>query len=368
MKLHVVRDLNGIEALKQRWTELDQDHPFRSFDWYFSWFEHCSSGEAPYVITDQNTQSETQMIAPFYSTTTRLGGRKLCLAADGHVCTDYGQIASHDLRFESNISNLMWWLASGDPWHNHAYCEFDGLPQNCSTTLSTLSELNRVGFEPEIFELQNCWEVGLPETWEELNARFSKKHRRKTKKALSNLDNCEVHSLADSDFDSLWPEFVRLHQMRRTQVGDPGCFADSNFERFLRHATRRLGRRDLADVHIVESKNQPVAASLSFFSPTKTFMYQTGFDPGFSKLEPGYMLIVAALRQAIARRHRYFDFMRGDEPYKQRWNADAVPMLKLRFRIHDSFRNRIEDRLRWSRDILKSSFKQLRGQSQYAGA
>ena len=50
-----------------------------------------------------------------------------------------------------------------------------------------------------------------------------------------------------------------------------------------------------------------------------TYFYQSGFDPAYSKLSPGTVMIAHAIRRAIEGGYTTFDFLRGDEAYKRRW-------------------------------------------------
>ena len=48
------------------------------------------------------------------------------------------------------------------------------------------------------------------------------------------------------------------------------------------------------------------------------------------KLEPGHLLFTAMVRRAIDRGDSYFDFLRGNEPYKEYWGAEPHAQNKLR--------------------------------------
>jgi CelD/BcsL family acetyltransferase involved in cellulose biosynthesis len=57
--------------------------------------------------------------------------------------------------------------------------------------------------------------------------------------------------------------------------------------------------------------------------------YIGGFDPQFSSLSPGSLLIGHAIEQAEAEGAAHFDFLRGAEAYKYRWGAVDEPMFTL---------------------------------------
>ena len=46
--------------------------------------------------------------------------------------------------------------------------------------------------------------------------------------------------------------------------------------------------------------------------------------------QPGNLINLMILRQAIARGYRAYDFLRGDEPYKARFGAEPRPSVDFR--------------------------------------
>jgi CelD/BcsL family acetyltransferase involved in cellulose biosynthesis len=47
--------------------------------------------------------------------------------------------------------------------------------------------------------------------------------------------------------------------------------------------------------------------------------YLSGFDPAYERLGPGSLLIEHAMTFARHAGQRWFDFLRGSEPYKYGW-------------------------------------------------
>ena len=74
-------------------------------------------------------------------------------------------------------------------------------------------------------------------------------------------------------------------------------------------------------------------------------------------MEPGYLLIVTAMNWAMFNGLTRYDFMRGDEPYKTRWNATPVPLVKLQFVLTSNLRARIRDQYLQSRALFKSGLR-----------
>ena len=80
----------------------------------------------------------------------------------------------------------------------------------------------------------------------------------------------------------------------------------------------------------LELDGAPIAIEYSFTGGDTVYYYQGGFDPAVSKLGPGWLMTALSMRAAIAEGYRYFDFLRGDEPYKASWNATPRPLVERR--------------------------------------
>ncbi len=362
MNIQIISDLKEIARLKPRWNQLSADKPFSSWEWYHSWYANMSSARRvkPLVFIEQTAGGEVSTIAPFYLTRSKLGASRLCLAADGCACTDYGQIIAKPRQYSYSISKVASWLTTFNQSRaNIDFIELGGLTADASTTLELHNRLVGCGFVPKHELLENCWATDLPTSWSELDATFSRKLRRKTKKSVDRLAECNILDSRSTGFDRLWASLVALHQMRRDAVGDSGCFSVPGFDGFLQSAARGLCERNLAEILVIEYQGLPIAATLVFTDRKTAYMYQTGFDPAFAHLEPGYLLIVAAMQWSIENGLDRFDFLRGNEPYKTRWNTTPVPMVRLRFQLSDNLRTRLDNRLQVSKSVLKSSLKRL---------
>ena len=122
----------------------------------------------------------------------------------------------------------------------------------------------------------------------------------------------------------------RLHTLRFESKGEPGVFADSQFESFLRSAVLDFDRDGKCEIIVASQNGQAIAAQLYFDSAEGFQQYQSGYDPEAMKLEPGHLLFTAMVQKAISRGDSCFDFLRGNEPYKEYWGARPHVQNKLR--------------------------------------
>jgi CelD/BcsL family acetyltransferase involved in cellulose biosynthesis len=193
--------------------------------------------------------------------------------------------------------------------------------------------LQAAGWSLEERPIGGAWRVRLPATPEDYVNLLHKSRRRKVNKAKRLLNEGKVRFEAIwewSRIDELWSEFVRLHQKRREALGQSGCFSDPRFGIFLRHATERMAQNQQCWMGTLWAGEEPIGINLNFQSGDSTGMYQSGMETDRTELEPGHLLNYCSIGTAIERGVEWFDFLRGDEPYKEGWGAERRVLYRSR--------------------------------------
>jgi CelD/BcsL family acetyltransferase involved in cellulose biosynthesis len=336
MKLHLLTDLNEILEHQAQWNDVANRRPFFQWEWMANWLKHQVDSVTPAVIVAEDDQQRWIGIAPFCVESKPLM-RKLRFLGSGPVCSDYlGLITSSDLeqRFAESITDwLLQNLRTNGPLGTIDALELEGVSLRDESSRNFFELLNASGFKSHSVPLEGCWAVDLQDSWEAMNASFSKSLRRKTRKAVQRLTSADtiIQSTDDYELAELWPNFVDLHQKRRQMLGQPGCFVDSNFEMFLRDSVAGLIAAGRAELLTINCADRPLASILLLNDGQTVFMYQSGMDPDNLASEPGYQIAVLAIQNSINKGFRRLDFLRGDEPYKSRWLTKRIPLVKTRF-------------------------------------
>ena len=345
MKLKIINDIQTLLNCRSQWNAVAGTRAFFRHEWMVTWFQAMESeGDRPYVIvavdddrsvTDSTPKNQNWFgIAPFF-----ISKRKMRFLASGTACTDYANLfSSLDLELHSEFCEMVAGylndnLCAGGELEDVDCVELEGCGKQ-DTELEYFCELlSAHGFTPHESETEGAWKVILPDTFAQLNATFSKSMRRKTKAAAKRLANpeTEVVLATPDNFDKTWDEFEVLHQKRRVFLGQPGCFACPKFSQFLKLAVRDLVSAQLANLKVIYHQGTPISAVLLLTSETTCMMYQSGLDPEYSSLEPGYQTNYAAIEFAIEAGFKHFDFLRGDEPYKARWSTTREALLRRKY-------------------------------------
>lgn len=317
------------------WTRLTQGHPLHSQAWLRSWWEEMGNQHGQLAIARVRDANQVVGFAPFFVEHT-WKGTTLRFLGSGSTCTDYLDIFCRPSDASRVAQALTHWLDSADfrrVFGSIDLIELEGHHANASGVTAWQDVLAQRGWTEEISPLESCWVVEFPSTWDEYVFRLSHRGRRRARNAIKNLKSgamtCHVWDQHD-DVVAHWQTFVSLHQKRRYQKGEPGCFAEGPFEQFLRRAVFRLAELGQASLVELCCEEHTIAAALQMHGQNTRFLYQTGMDTDYIKLEPGHVMNAILLNQAQSQGANCFDFLRGNEPYKARLGAQAVPLVRTR--------------------------------------
>lgn len=170
----------------------------------------------------------------------------------------------------------------------------------------------------EAINQATCLVVDLPDSFEAYVASLSKSLRYDVRR-IDKIPDIEIK-------DDLPPAeslkiLFDLHKQRWKSRGLPGAFLGKTVK-FHEAWFKEAG--NMAKISVLEWKGKPVGAIYTMHLGGTTYYYQAGFDPESSSISPGTLLVAHALKGAVERGDKHFDFCRGDEPYKRRWKPDRV--------------------------------------------
>jgi CelD/BcsL family acetyltransferase involved in cellulose biosynthesis len=202
-----------------------------------------------------------------------------------------------------------------------------------SPTLSLVPSLAPAcGLRAEVAVEERCPVLALPPSWDEYLARLSGKDRHELRRKMRRVERelpgvaARSHSGA-LGWDEALTEFLRLHRL--SKVGK-ARFMDERMERFFRDATRVLAVAGWARLWFLDWQGSAVASFLCFEYRETVALYNSGFDPVHAKLAPGIVLLAHVIGDAIARGIPTFDFLRGEESYKQGFGPTPEEIFTVR--------------------------------------
>ena len=327
----VYDDPAAFDLLEEEWKALFQRsggwNVFLSWQWFRQWWEAFGSDKELRILA-LTGGDRLVGVAPMMVETGPDGARTLAWIGSERT-TDYCDLLVDPPYLETLCQVLADFVAEGlgDGWQRVELCS---LPVS-SALLAGFREIARHrGIESHSVASNTCPVVRLAPTWEEYLAGLDKTHRhelrRKIRRSQSAGDQTFRHLTTPEEVASGMESFFRLHRASRP---DKAAFLDGVTESFFRGVGGAFAREGWMQLNLMRIDGRDVAASMAFTREDRVLLYNSGLDPDFRTYSVGIALHAADIQLAISQGKLWYDFLRGNEPYKYDFGAKDNPIYTL---------------------------------------
>jgi CelD/BcsL family acetyltransferase involved in cellulose biosynthesis len=329
LQVECVTSRAALNALRPEWDRLwatvPDRTPFQSSAWTFPWWDVFGSGELRVLAFRHGEQLVA--LVPLYLSFSDDGSRELRLIGDG--ISDYLDVLVSPPVSKPVLTGLAEILGTGlDEW---TFCGLDHLRRG-----SLLVQLDvPPGTSVSSGQEEPCPALHLPSSPERLRDHIGAsffKNIRSQRRAAERMGGTAVHAATVDNVDSMIEEMFRLHDARWSCRGAAGARLDPAVREFHRAAAPVLLAAGLLRMYALRIGRQIAAIYYGLHSGDRAYYYLGGFDPAFSCVGPGTLVIAAAIEAAIEEGATTFDFLGGREAYKYRWGAVDEPRVSRYFR------------------------------------
>jgi len=171
--------------------------------------------------------------------------------------------------------------------------------------------------------LWSCPSLELPASWDAYLATLSSNRRqilRRKERSLFRDHAARIVDYHEDRLDEGWGHLLRLHEQRWDGAGG-GAFRDPRTERLQRAFADEMAKRKKLWLATLDLDGQAAAAWYGFTSDGTVYFYQGGRDPRWERESVGQVLMGIMIQRAIQQGYRAFNFLRGDDRYKQQWTS-----------------------------------------------
>lgn len=314
-----------LNELETEWLALPLPSPMQSPNWLATWWETYGGGNRQLSTLALRFDGQLVGLAPLYIDTT---DQTLRWLGDGRVCSDHQTLIVDPNHVETSTTAVAEWLLQSDAAH-WRQLRLEAVNHNDAALRQLIDKLEAAGCPLSQREEPGSCYIDLPATWDEYLASVSKNHRKRTRRAykesfVSGRARVDVYRSAEeclSAFDTL----VRLHNDRRTALGEAGAFEDAQFLHFHRLAVQRLANANAVQLTLLSVDDEPVAAEYVLENNDTQFAYQGGLSAAGEAISAGNLSMLWQLKNAIERGQQRLDLLRGLEKYKFSWGAKHCP-------------------------------------------
>ena len=327
MKVRTIEDLKGFESLKTDWERLSKTLITENgYEWNYKWWRHLGKGKNLKLVVFEHNNKFIG-IAPMFVEQIRTFRfftlNKLSIM--GGDVTDYKDVlidGSFDK--ESVLLALM------------EYVQQEIRPDLIEFGQVNTGYLNfdiwEKYFEKEVYEpllTKECHGVDLSkfenydDYYKQLSKGLKKDFRNKKNKIKNDgiLIEFEIKTeINNKDIESIAQVNIERQKFLRQKGFDKrdSLYADKNKTQFIKDffCNGEAETRRLAYLRF----NKDIIAYVLYFEEKESIhLWNAAFDPRYEIYSPSKLLYNELIKYSFDNNYKYFDFMRGNEPYKLHW-------------------------------------------------
>lgn len=320
--VEIVADLEEFKALKEEWNGLATEAGmsiFQTWQWSWHWWREHGKGKKLLIVTARD-DSGLVALAPCYMTSSFYGLPLKVVSFIGTESTDYLDVVAEPSRDDAILA-IFKELFSLPKWNA---VDLHQLPR----TSDTCEIIRRLAVEKnltvEVLAQDKSYQLALASSRDVVLAGLSKKFRTNIQYYRRRLEREYSLVIRVSDCESVAKDmrlFFKLHQKRFLDKKKPGAYLNPKFRRFHSELAADLCCSGWLRLYILEIDGKPAAAIYGFAFGGSFYYYLGGFEPDWGKLSVSTVLIAQSIDDAVEGGLLRYDFLRGDEPYKQKWGA-----------------------------------------------
>ena len=300
---------------------------FLTWEWLSSWWRIFGKERDFHLITvadgERLLAAAPLMISEY--NVSRLKLRKLEFI--GSPDSDYHTFLLTEKKLE-HVRMMIEYTGERTNWDS---VEFHEIPED-SNTAEFLTMLKKPLFKARMQHV--CPYSTLPNQFNDYLIKLDRKVRgelHRCEKRLREENNIGFRICNKiTDVREAMRTFIDLHEKRWRSKKQSGSFSSKkNFANFHLEVAQLFAERGWLSLSFTTVNDMPVACSYDFTYGQKLYGYLSGFDPSYAKYGIGDINLMYLIEHCIKNNLREIDFMRGDEPYKKKWNTKVRRNLEF---------------------------------------
>lgn len=349
LSFEIVSTTKPFNALLPDWSRLcsltAQPRLMQSPAWLGPWWEVFGDKSRELRVIAVRESSRLVGVAPFLARTHRyrpgIPFRRLELLGSGEneadeIASDYLGITSEAGKEKPVAEKVVEALYSKEmPTWDELVCE-----RMTAVSTATSEFVWALGQKKSSFSIQpdgKTFYIPLPSSWEEYLASLSSSRRYRVKRALKDytkwagqepeLKRVENVSEITPALDTL----AELHKERWQENGHEGVFASEKFNGFHQRIVKKLFDAGSLELVWLEVEGKPVVSLYSIIEDESVYFYQSGRKTDVPKrVLLGTVAHALAIKDAIERGNREYDFLAGEARYKQELALASRELISIR--------------------------------------
>ena len=332
MELIAYRDASAFDELESEWNALLRAAPmnrvFYTWEWQKTWWGAYEPGELLILVCRQ--AEVLTGIAPLFIVQSERG-RSVQIIGCVDV-TDYLDFIVDEEHMDAVYSAFSDYFAA----HRADFdiLDFCNIPFDSPTKRILPGLLKSRGFSATVELQEVCPVIELPSNWGGYLSLLDKKQRHEVRRKIRRIQGSDEAIdwyivNGNHDLNEEVTQFVRL--MAASDPEKERFLQDEGNLRFFQAIVPLLHERGWLQMNFLTVGEERAAAYINFVYGNRVMVYNSGLaHKNYGDLSPGIVLLAFNIRHAIEQGYKYYDFLRGDEPYKYRMGGRETAVMNIR--------------------------------------
>jgi CelD/BcsL family acetyltransferase involved in cellulose biosynthesis len=338
--IEALRGTNALLDLKPIWNELLTESGantiFLTWEWAASWWHAFGSPFELLILKCSDSSGRPVGIVPFFrirkSIGLRISGYALYLVGDVSGGSEELDWIIRDGWEQPVVAAVLDWLEG--PALEWDILYYDTVRPESTVAAILVAECERRNW----FLIRGerlSYRVPVSASWDAYLASISKKMRSGVQQQVRRANKtftvqarlCQTLDQLEKDLQTLFA----LHAKRWQQRGKTGSLFQPEKQLFYHELARNCLAKGWLEFWMLELNGNPVACEFGFCYDGVYSFLQGGFDPDYSVYSVGVVLRASIMQSLIERGFRIYDFLLGEDDYKERWGGQRYPLLDFSF-------------------------------------
>ena len=319
---------DAFASLRDEWIDLENraanDNIFLTYTWQHAWWEDLGDdGDRQLDIVAFREHGRLVGLAPTYHE--KGGGFTLVRFGGGLEVTDYlGFMVEPGYEKAVGRAFLERCLSRSGLVMDLHYLRGEGV--TVKAIAAAAADLDR---RCTVEEEEVSPRITLPRTWDEYVVHLNKKNRHELRRKRRRLEDAGGWTIAETSAETLTADLEAFFDLHAASTRAKADFMTEEVKTFFRHICSHLEEEGWLSLRTLVFEAKPLAAVLGFVYRGKLLLYNSGYNPEYNRLGPGFVLMSEEIRLAIEAGLTEVDFLRGNEKYKYDLGATDQPLVHL---------------------------------------
>jgi len=326
MKTLIVKDAEEFKKLEKDWNRLlfesNNDNIFLTFDWQYNWWKYFGKNYQLFIILVLGDDNRISGIMPLMKRRV-YGFRQLVFISNSLADYEGFIIPEEPEKKGKTIDSFFTCLYQSSEWD---MLKLSRIKEDTTVEPFYRDPKNQL----RIFSGQHkegAPYLELSDDWNKYCSGLRKKFLADTKRQSARLNEQRADKFifkkvtAADEIENYINKLAELHRFRRRSKSTKSIFDDPVAHNFIKSIAGIFSGNGCLDLSVLQNSSIVAAINLGLKYKSTAHYYIPAFNDSLKQYSVGRLLLYELLRSSFNGSITEFDFMLGEEGYKNDWNT-----------------------------------------------